>query len=77
MGEREDTSMRSVRVAIVSGQEEADQTYRLEGLEEYTNYSLEVSVINDRGESPVARLQSVHTLPDGEYSYIMLEQHCA
>ena len=62
-----DTAIRSVRVAVEPGQETADQSYRLEGLEEYTNYSLELSVINDLGESPVVRLQSVETLPAGEH----------
>ncbi|KAI6661336.1 Phosphatidylinositol phosphatase PTPRQ-like [Oopsacas minuta] len=63
MGEMMDTSMRSVRIMVADGEEELDQSYLLEGLEEYTSYTLVLSVLNDKGESPVVRLQNVQTLP--------------
>ena len=67
MGEETDTSMRSVRIMVAAGQEEMEQSFMLEGLEEYTSYTLVLSVLNDKGESPVVRLQNVLTLPTGEY----------
>ena len=66
MGEDTDTSMRSVRIMVAAGDEEMEQSYILEGLEEYTSYTLVLSVLNDKGESPVVRLQNVLTLSTGE-----------
>ena len=48
---------------------EENREYNLTGLTPFTNYSLQVAAVNDRGTGPYSTPLTVETLQDGELQH--------